>query len=78
MSNEVSNKIAFEIYWPLEVGLDNGIHERAKGKLISKGIFGIFNSSKKQTKNFCHSRQGQKLRFSSSLFGRIEDTKTSF
>ena len=49
-----------------------------KGQLISKCLFGIFNSSKKRTKNFCPSRLGQKLKFSSSFFGRIEDTKMSF
>ena len=46
-----------------------------KGQLISKGIFGFFNSPKKRTKNFW---LGQKLTFSSLFFGRIEDTKISF
>ena len=49
-----------------------------KGQLISKRLFGFFNSPKKRTKNFCPSRLGQKLTFSSSFFGRIEDTKISF
>ena len=49
-----------------------------KGQLISKGLFGFFNSSKKRTKNFCPSRLGQKLKFSSSFFGRIEDIKIYF
>ena len=49
-----------------------------KGQLILKGLFGFFNSPKKRTKNFCPSRLGQKLTFSSSFFGRIEDTKVSF
>ena len=49
-----------------------------KGQLISKGLFGFFNSPKKRPKNFCPSRLGQKLTFSSSFFGRIEDTKISF
>jgi hypothetical protein len=31
-----------------------------KGQLISKGLFGFFNSPKKRTKNFCPSRLGQK------------------
>ena len=54
-------------------------HRRdTKGQLISKGLFGFLNSLKKQTKNFCPSRLGQNLTFSSSLFGRIEDTKISF
>ena len=48
-----------------------------KGQLISKGVF-VFNSSKKRTINFCPCRLGQKLKFSSSFFGRIEDTKISF
>ena len=50
----------------------------AKGQLISKGLFVFFNSPKKWTKNFGPSRLGQKLTFSSSFFGRIEDTKISF
>ena len=33
---------------------------------------------KKGTKNFYPSRIGQKFKFSSSFFGRIEDTKISF
>ena len=47
----------------------------AKGQLISKGLFCVFNSFKKRTKNFCPSRLGQKLKFSSCFFGRIEETK---
>ena len=50
----------------------------AKGHLISKRLFVFFNSPKKWTKNFCPSRLGQKLTFSSSIFGRIEDIKISF
>ena len=53
-------------------------HSIPKGQLISKWLFGFFNSPKKWTKNFCPSRLGQKLTFSSSFFGRIEDTKISF
>jgi hypothetical protein len=49
-----------------------------KGQLFSKGLFVFFNSSKKRTKNFCPSRLGQKLTFSSSFFGRIEDGGISF
>ena len=49
-----------------------------KGQLISKGLFCVFNSSKKRTKNLCPGRLGQKLKFSSSFFGRIEDTKKTF
>ena len=37
------------------------------GQLISKGIFGFFNSPKKRTKNLCSTRQ--KLTFSSSFLG---------
>ena len=51
-------------------------YDFTKGQLISKGLF--LNSPKKRTKNFCPSRLGQKLIFSSSFFGRIEDTKISF
>ena len=49
-----------------------------KGQLISKGLFVFSNFPKKRTKNFCPSRLGQRLTFSSSFFGRIEDTKISF
>ena len=49
-----------------------------KGQLISKGLFCVFNSSKKRTKNFCPSRLGQKFKFSRMFFGRIEDTKKTF
>ena len=49
-----------------------------KGQLISKELFSFFNSPNKETINFCPSRQGQKLTFSSSFLGRIEDIKTSF
>ena len=49
-----------------------------KGQLILKGLFCVFNSSKKRTKNFYPSKLGQKFKFSSSLFGRIEDTKKTF
>ena len=49
-----------------------------KGQLISKGLFGVFNSPKKRTKNVCPSRLGQNFEFSSSFFGRIEDTKKAF
>ena len=38
-------------------------------------ILSLFNSSKKRTKNFCPSKPVQKFEFSSSFFGRIEDTK---
>ena len=41
-------------------------------------LLGFFNSPKKRAKNFCPSRLGQKLTFSSSLFGGIEETKISF
>ena len=34
-----------------------------KGQLISKCLFGVFNSSKKRTKKFCYSKLGQKFPF---------------
>ena len=43
----------------------------SKGQLISKGLFGFFNSPKKRTKKFCPSRLGQKSKFSSSFFGNF-------
>ena len=49
-----------------------------KGHLIEKGLIGVFNSPKKRTKNVCPSRLGLKFEFSSSFFGRIEDTKKAF
>ena len=53
------------------------ISSKTNGQIISKGNFGLFNSSKKRTKNVCPSRLGQKFKFSSSFFGRI-DTNISF
>ena len=53
--------------------LTTGFNELCKGQLRSKGLLGFFNSSKKQTKNFCPSRLGPKLKFSSSSIERIED-----
>ena len=58
--------------------LEGAIKEFVKGQLISKELFGFFNSSKKRTKNFCPNKLRQKLTFSSSFFGRIEDIKVSF
>jgi hypothetical protein len=49
-----------------------------KGQIISVENFGAFNSSKKRTKNVCPSRLSQKSKFSSSFFGRIDDTKIPF
>ena len=49
-----------------------------KSQLISKELFVFFNSPKKRTKNFCPSRLGQKLTFSTSFFGGIADTRFSF
>ena len=53
-------------------------HCNTKGQLILKGLFGVFNSLKKRTKNVCPNRLGQKFEFSWSFFGRIEDTKKTF
>jgi hypothetical protein len=50
----------------------------AKGQLISKALFSFFNSSKKQTKNFCPSRLGQKLRFSSLFLEELKTPKFPF
>ena len=50
----------------------------SKCQLISKALFVFFNSPKKQMKNFCPSRLGEKLKFSSLFFGRIEETKIIF
>ena len=45
-----------------------------KGHLISKGHFCfVFNSSKKRTKHFCHSRLGQNLNFQVRF---LEELKT--
>ena len=51
---------------------------QGKGHLISNGLFSVFNSPKKQTKNVCPSRIGQKFEFSSSFFGRVEDSERAF
>ena len=49
--------------------------DHTKGQLISKGLFCVFNSSKKRTKIICPSRLGQKFKFSSSFFF-LEELKT--
>ena len=49
-----------------------------KGQLISKGLFGFFNSPKKRTTIFCPSRLGQKLTFSSSFLGELKTLKFPF
>ena len=46
-----------------------------KGQLISKCLFGIFNSPKKRTKNLSLLLWYIKLNCFRSFFGRIEDTK---
>ena len=70
-------KAEFLVYFPRGF-LDLPTALNPKGQLISKGYFVFFNSPNKQTKNFCPSRLGQKFEFSSSYFGRIEDTKKTF
>ena len=51
-------------------GKQDELKQNHKGQLISKGLFGVFNSSKKrQTKN------QERLNYFCSLFGRIVDTK---
>jgi hypothetical protein len=62
----------------LKVGFRRYRKQMIKGQLISKGLFVLSILPKKRTKNFCLSRLGQKLTFSSLFFGRIEDTKISF
>ena len=49
-----------------------------KGQLISKGLFGFFNSPQKWTKNFCPSRLGQKLTCLSSFLGELKTLKFLF
>ena len=60
------------------VGSDKKVVVVFSSQLISNENSGFFNSSKKRTKNLCPSRLGQKFEFSSSFFGRIEDTKKTF
>ena len=50
-----------------------------KGQLISKGLFGFFNSPKKRTKNFCPSRLGLKIYiFKFIFFGELKALKFPF
>ena len=48
---------------------------RPKGQLISKGLFGILNSSKKRTKKFDVTTMIHQVEL---VFLRIEDTKNTF
>ena len=50
-----------------------GKREGSKGQLISKRLFGVFNSSKNEAKNFCPKKLGQKFKFLGSFFVRIEE-----
>ena len=53
-------------------------HCGTKGQIMSKGHFGVFNSSKKRTKNFCPSRLGQEFKFSSSFLEELKTPKFPF
>ena len=59
----------------LMVGFENWeyIVLKIKGHLISKGLFGVFNSSEKRTKT-----SRPEVEFFRSFFGRIQDTNKSF
>ena len=57
---------------------DRGIFFTTKGQLISKYLFGIFNSPKKRTKNSTLLLWYLKSNSFCSFFGRIEDTKKTF
>jgi hypothetical protein len=48
-----------------------------KGRLVSKGRFGFFNSPK-ETKISCQSRLRQKLEFLSSFLVELETPKRNF
>ena len=50
----------------------------AKGQLISKGNFGVFNSSKKPTWKFKFLPYPTRAEIFRSFFGRIENTKIFF
>ena len=50
----------------------------SKGQLISKCLFGIFNSPKKQTEKFDFSTMVPQVDCFRPFFGRIEDTKKTF
>ena len=65
-----SNKTVKELFHQMATG--------GKGQVISKGLFGFFNSPKERTKYSDPDRLGQKLTFSGSFFGRIEETNISF
>ena len=52
---------------------------RSKGQIILEEIVMLSILQKKnRTENVCNSRLGQKSKFSSSFFGRIDDTKIPF
>ena len=52
--------------------------QAAKGQLISKCHFGVFNSPKKRTKTIRLEVYSSKFEFFRSFFGRFEDTKKTF
>ena len=49
-----------------------------KGQLISKFLFGIFNSPKKRTKKLDFNTMVPQVELFRSFFGRIEDAKKTF
>ena len=51
---------------------------QCKDQLISKGLFGFFNSPKERTKNFCPSRLGQQLTFQVRFLGELKTLKFPF
>ena len=66
---------------PSETGGTGGLFSPPapfKGQLISKCLFGIFNSPKKRTKKFNFTTMVPQVDFFCSFFGRIEDTKKAF
>ena len=66
-SLEVANPPAYKL-----------ISEIPKDQLISRGLVGILNSSKKQTKKFDAVHMIPQVTYFCSFFGRIEDTKKFF
>ena len=56
----------------------SAVLSNTKSQLISEGLFVFFSSPKKRTKNFCTSRLGQKLTFSSSFFWELKTLKFLF
>ena len=67
------------IFWVQPNSLPSSLEGAIKGQLISKGLFGILNSTKKRTKKFDFTTMIPQVDLFSFVFlEEFEDTKKTF